>query len=273
MRKTLFTYITYLVFLTTLFSSCLAHKDLISFRSGEKDQKPILPTLPKQEIAVPPILVQVNDILSIVISAADPQFAIPFNFTPPQFAANISPTSPQSSHLVNLNGEINLPVLGTFQVKGKTTSAIREEVLERAAKYVKDPSANVRIMNFKVNIMGEVERPATIIVDNEQITILEALSKVGDFTPYANREEVMVVREQNGERTFGKVNLKSTEVFSSPYYYLRQNDIIYIEPLKTKLGKLDQPINRYLTPVQVAISVIGVTASIITTIAILQRNQ
>jgi polysaccharide biosynthesis/export protein len=121
-----------------------------------------------------------------------------------------------------------------------------------------NPSVNVRLINFKVSVLGEVMHPGSIQVESERITILEALAKVGDFTSYSDRHHVMVIREKNGVREIGDLNLKDTKFFTSPYYFLQQNDVIYIEPTKGKIAQIQQPVNTYLQPVQVGISVIAI---------------
>src|SRR5690606_13432793 len=125
-------------------------------------------------------------------------------------------------------------LIGKVQVVGLTTYQAREKITKLAEQYYKDPTVQVRFANFKVTVLGEVTRPATYTVPNEKVTVLDALGLAGDMTIYGKRENVLLVREQNGQKELVRLNLNDSEVFSSPYFYLRQNDVIYIEPGKAK---------------------------------------
>lgn len=241
-----------------LFTSCLSHKELIDFRTGD-EKVPTLINLQKHEILnKADIKLQTNDILAIIIASPDAILATPYNIVSSQMINQaLTPTSP-TTYLVNNEGFITLPSLGRIKVAGLTEKEVCEEIVKLVSKDVKNPSVNVRLINFKISVLGEVLRPGDFQIDNERITILQALAKAGDFTPYSNRRHVMVIREKNGFREIGELNLKDTAFFSSPFYFLQQNDVVYIEPTKGKIAQIQQPVNTYLQPVQVGISLIAI---------------
>lgn len=253
--KNIFFFISIICLLCT---SCLSHKELINFRTGD-EKTPTLINLPKQEILNrADIKLQANDVLAIIIASPDAILATPYNIVSSQMSTQvISPTSP-ATYLINNEGFVDLPSLGSIKAAGLSVKEVKEEIIKRVSKDLVNPSVNVRLINFKVSVLGEVTRPGDIQVENERISILEALAKVGDFTPYSDRRHVMVIREKNGVREIGELNLKDTQFFSSPYYFLQQNDVIYIEPAKGKIAQVQQPINVYLQPVQVGISAIAI---------------
>ena len=240
-------------------SACKTNKDLYlyNFRSGE-EKAPTLAQLPKQEITNKTDLkLQVNDVLAIIISSPDGILATPYNLASAQVSSqSVSPISP-SSYIISADGLVNLPSLGTFKAVGMTIKELRDEVTKKLSTLLENPSVNIRLLNFKVTVSGEVLQPKTVQVEGERITLLEALSQAGDLTPYSNREHIMIIRETNGVREYAEVNLKDTKLFSSPYYYLQQNDVVYVEPTKLKIRQVQQiDNNTYLQPVQTGISVI-----------------
>jgi polysaccharide biosynthesis/export protein len=221
--------------------------------------------MPKQEIANKSDLkLQVNDILALIVTSPDVTLSTPYNLISPQFAGQAITTTSPATFLIGSDGLINIPSLGSFKAAGSTIHELREEILKKVSTLLENPSVNVRLINFKVSILGEVAQPGTIQVDNERITILEALSRVGDLTPYSNRQHILIIREKNGVREQGEIDLKDTKFFTSPYYYLQQNDVVYVEPTKAKIAQIQQPVNTYLQPIQVAISltvgIIGIFA-------------
>jgi polysaccharide export outer membrane protein len=137
-------------------------------------------------------------------------------------------------YLVEADGTIKFPYVGRLKVEGLTRIELEEKLISLLVQYTSKPVVNVRYLNYKVTVMGEVARPGAFSIPNERISILEAIGMAGDLTVMGKRESVLVVREVNGERTFGRVNLLSKDLFSSPYYYLRTNDVVYIEPAPAK---------------------------------------
>jgi polysaccharide biosynthesis/export protein len=245
------------------FSSCLSYKELINYRTGE-EKSPILSRLPKQDIKnQTEITLQANDVLAIIVSSPDPLLALPYNIIPTQAGVQTFTASSPTTYLINSDGFIDLPTIGALKVAGLTVKEVRQEVLTRVSKELVNPSVNVRLINFNITVTGEVMRPGSYQVTNERMTIVEALAAAGDFTPYSDRHHVMIIREKNGVREFGELDFKDTKLFTSPYYFMQQNDQIYVEPTKGKTFQGQQPINTYLQPVQIGISVIAILIALI----------
>ncbi len=249
--------IFFLSILSAILSSCASHKDMILFRKGDEKT---LTVPPKQDISSQQIEIklQFNDIIAVAVTGLNQELIAPYSFGTPQMAAQaaMTPVAP-TSFIVPKNGEIDFPNVGTINVIGFSLTQLRDSLKSRISTMMENPSVNVRLVNFKVNVVGEVMRPGVVQIENEQITILEAIARVGDFTPYADRERVRIVREQNGVREQAILNFKNMDIFQSPYYYLRQNDMIYIEPKNTRIAQIEQPINRYLIPAQTTISFVS----------------
>jgi polysaccharide biosynthesis/export protein len=243
-------------------SSCVSHQELINFRTG-KEKVPTLSQLPKQEITNQADLkLQVNDILALIIMSPDGVLSTPYNLVPTQMAAQVSSPNSPTTFLIGSDGMLNVPSIGAIKAAGLTIKELREEVLKKVSVLLENPSVNIRLINFKVSVLGEVQQPGTFQLTNERITILEALSLAGDVTSYSNREHIMIVREKDGVREYGEINLKDTKFFTSPYYYLQQNDVIYVEPTKVKVGTIQQPLNPYFQPVATIISILSLTFAI-----------
>jgi len=142
--------------------------------------------------------------------------------------------------LVDSAGVIELPLVGPLKVSGLNTSEARNMIKEKLTTYLKSPTVNVRFLNYKISVMGEVVRPSVYVIPNERITLPEALSMAGDMTIFAKRENVLVIRDENGKKEFGRVDLTSREVYTSPYYYLHANDVVYVEPGKGRIAQTDK---------------------------------
>jgi polysaccharide export outer membrane protein len=143
-----------------------------------------------------------------------------------------------SGYLVDVDGNIQFPILGTIKVAGLTESALRMQIVRSLVdkKLLIDPVVTIRHLNFRVTVLGEVGNPTVISVPTEKITLLEALGLAGDVTIFGKRDNVMVIREENNKKIIKRLNLNTSEIFESPYYYLRSNDIVYVEPNKAKVS-------------------------------------
>ena len=189
------------------------------------------------------ILIQPKDLISIIVSSRSPEIASMFNLPIVAFqAANSTNYSASQSILgysVDNDGCITFPVLGKIYVAGMNRWELADKIKQMLVEsdLIKDPVVTVAFMNFKVSVMGEVAAPGTYTIDGDKITILEALSLARDLTIFGRRDNVAVIREQNGVRTTYQVDLRSTDLFNSPAYYLQQNDIIYVTPNKVKAGQ------------------------------------
>ena len=179
-----------------------------------------------------------DDLLSISVTAWDPTVVTPFN--PPTFAYSqqgdepINYSASMYSYLVDKEGNIIFPVLGTVHVAGLTKTELSDKLREEISKYVENPLVKVQIMNYKITIMGEVTRPGALTVRNDRLSILDAIGQVGDLTINAERTNLLVIRENNGKKEFGRLDITSPDIFTSPYYYLQQNDVVYVEPNDAK---------------------------------------
>lgn len=190
----------------------------------------------KGEVKIPELKIQKNDILSINVYSAstDPRSDAPYNL--PASAAN-------AGFLVDAVGNIQYPQLGTIHVEGLTKQDLSAEIKKRLTtpvELLKDPSVIIRFLNFKVTILGQVGREGSVTVPGERLTILEALGLAGGITDYGKKNSVKIVRETNGQRETGIVDLSSKDIFESPYYNLVQNDLIIVEPTKQRMNDAEQ---------------------------------
>lgn len=139
-------------------------------------------------------------------------------------------------YLVDRNGNIEFPVLGKLQVGGLSRTEVLQSLKDKIAVYIKNPIINLRIMNFKVSLQGEVNMPGTYSIASERVTLIEALSMAKDLTIYGKRDNILVIREINGAKSYNRVDITKADFINSPFYYLTQNDVVYIEPNKTKVN-------------------------------------
>lgn len=190
------------------------------------------------------IIIQPKDMLSIIVSTKDPELAAIFNLRvqtnragyPKEYYAN---SQYLSGYVVDNNGDIDFPVLGKIHAAGLSRWALQEKITRELTErdLLKDMVVTIEFMNFKVSVLGEVKNPGTYSIQGDKVTILEAIAMAGDLTVYGIRDEVYVIREENGERRNFKLDLRSKEIFNSPAYYLRQNDIIYVKPNEVRAGQ------------------------------------
>ena len=182
--------------------------------------------------------IQPDDALSITVSSLNPESNLLFNSGILQTLGTTSntPTTSRVSegYLVDKKGAINFPVLGMVELGGLSKEQAAEKMTAEIKKSVKNPIVNIRLLNFKVTVIGEVNKPSTFNVPSERLNIIEALGLAGDLTPYGRRENILIIRERNGVRSTTRVNLGSKDILNSPSFYLQQNDIVYVEPVKTR---------------------------------------
>lgn len=227
------------LFLIGVFASCATTKKVSYFQdvplTGESKIKSMA------QFTEPTI--QSDDILSIQIFSIDPQSTQVVNQAGSQSAlgGNSASNSNQliAGFLVDKNGEVELVGLGKIKLAGLTTYQAKNLIKERAEALYKKPSVEVRFANFKVTVLGEVNRPAVYTMPNEKVTFLDALGLAGDLTIFGKRENVMLIRSQDGKKEFIRFDLNSTDFINSPYFYLKQNDVIYVEPNKGKAASLN----------------------------------
>ena len=141
----------------------------------------------------------------------------------------------------------------------KTADADWNEIIPELKVFLKDAVINVRFINLKISVLGEVNRPGVIRLTNKRLTVFEAIGMAGDLTNYSNRANVLLIREKNGKRAITRLNLQSSAIFQSPYYYLQQNDVLYVEPTKSKINTVADPTNKAISLISTGISVLTLT--------------
>ncbi len=247
-----------------LLSSCIHHRELVNFNEG-----PQFSTAAETIANQNPILLQPDDLLSISVQSVDPRASAPFNFVTPEANKSESGaieqrtnTTGQPNFLIDATGTINFPMLGQVKAAGLSTQQLRDSLTLKISKYVQSPIVNVRLTNFRFTIMGEVSRAGTFSIANERINILQALGMAGDLTNYGNRENILIIRERDGKREFGHLNLHQRDLFQSPYFVLMQNDLIYVEPLPAKIGATADGATKYLQWALPVISIISIVVSL-----------
>lgn len=196
------------------------------------------------------IRIHTDDLLSIMVNSKDLELVQMFNLPMVSYQiGNAGYSEGQNrvlGYLVDKEGNIDFPQLGSIKVQGMTRSELTQYIKEQliGKGLVKDPIITIQFLNYKVSVIGEVTRPGTFDITSDRITLLDALSRAGDLTIFGRRDNVKVIREENGERIVATLDLRSDDIFDSPYYYLRQNDVVYVEPNKVKAGQREINQNR-----------------------------
>lgn len=219
-----------LIFAIGLLFSCATKDDVVYFNGTNSSDNSIgldsySPTY------------HIEDELAIIVNALDAEAAKPFNK-----AAVSVPMDPLDgrgrerllTYRIDSEGQIDFPVLGRIKIAGMNREQATNMLEEKLTDYIKNPIVDIETVNYRITVLGEVVRPGTYNAVNERITILEAISLAGDLTIYGERENVLVIQDYDGKKTYTRVNLKSNDLFDSPVYYLSQNDVVYVEPNKTR---------------------------------------
>jgi polysaccharide export outer membrane protein len=209
--------------------------------------------------------IQVGDRLSIVVNALSPESAAPYNL-----GSGTATTGSANSfgYVVEEDGAIQFPQLKKIRVAGKTRRQLINLLSDSLKRYVRDPVVTVQFLNFKVTVLGEVNRQGTLTTPEGKMTLIEAIGLAGDLSFYGRRDNILVIRERNGQREFGRVNLLSKKAFSSPYFVLQQNDVVYVEMTSTKVAVSDQLLVRNVT---LASSIISILSTLIFVLINLSR--
>lgn len=246
-----------------LFSACNSTKEVVYLQD-------VIP-LKQQDIERKyEVFIHEDDLLAIMVNSKDPELALPFNMPMVTYQIGSEGGGQQRilGYLVDTNGDIDFPILGKLHVAGLSRLELRDLIKEKliSGDYIKDPVVTVQFLNYKVSVMGEVARPGSFTITGDRITLLEALSMAGDLTIYGRRDRVAVIREENGKRTILFHDLRSSDIFTSPCYYLQQNDIVYVEPNKAKAGQRDINQNNSVSVWLSAVSVLAAVASLLVTV-------
>ena len=217
-----------------LLGSCASKKDIIYYQDIDSmvDQG----KLNSYEIKLQP-----DDLLSIIVSAEDPEIAAPFNLKSVtlQSAEKLDLVGGQITmqlYLVDSDGNIDFPVLGKLKVSGLTRTEILNLFQDRIGNYIKNPIINLRIANFKVSVQGEVKAPGSYPISSERITLIEALTMAGDLSIFGKRNNILIIREIDGVKSYNRVDISKSSFMNSPFYYLKQNDVVYVEPNRSQVN-------------------------------------
>ncbi len=238
-----------------LCSSCGSRKNMVYLQQDSSQ----INTLYEQ--FVPKI--QKSDILTIVVTASDPKVTAPFNPISSMASNNMTQQTDMAlrpTYTVDNQGDITLPMLGKVHLEGLTRIEAIEKIRTELSLYIKDPGVNINFNNFRVSVLGEVTRPGSFIMPTERVTVLEALGMAGDLTIRGVRENVMLIREIDGKKSVHRLDLTQQNTLNSPYYYLAQNDVIYVEPNKSQINnsKLGSNTNVIISIAGLLITVISV---------------
>lgn len=194
-------------------------------------------------VTIPQTVIRNNDLLSINVSSLNAEATNIFNtpnttFIPTSGSSASGALIQTTGYLVKADGNIQFPVLGTLKASGLTTNQLSDQLARALVtkKLLVDPIVTIRYLNWRVTVLGEVSKPTVINVPDEKISLLEALGLAGDITIYGRKENVMVIRDEEGQRVIKRLNLNSSDLFQSPYYYLRANDIVYVEANNAKVA-------------------------------------
>ncbi|WP_367210755.1 polysaccharide biosynthesis/export family protein [Sphingobacterium sp. R2] len=210
--------------------------------------------------------IQKNDILTIVVTASDPKVTAPFNPLSTMMSSNLSQQTDMAlrpTYTVDNYGDVVMPMLGKVRLEGLTRIEAIEKIRSELEKYIKDPGVNINFNNFRVSVLGEVTRPGSFIMPTERVTVLEALGMAGDLTIRGVRENILLIREVDGQKTMQRLDLTKQSTLNSPYYYLAQNDVIYVEPNKAQINNSKLGANTNI--------IISIASLLITVISVLTR--
>lgn len=229
--KTFFHLLLVLAFLVT--TSCSTSKQILYFQN-------IADTEMKPQTTDYEAVIKKDDRLAIVVSGADKTVTAPYNLTLGEMSGSYSASSsnPENAtltYLVDPDGNIDFPILGTIHVEGMTRNQLVNYLKEEIGKDVKDPIVYVAFKNYKITILGEVRTPGTYVMDSEKVTLLQALGRAGDLNLTAKRDGILLIREENGVERHYTIDLKDAELLNSPQFFLQQNDVIYVPASATRV--------------------------------------
>ena len=254
---------TFGVGIICIMSGCTSTKSSLTYFEDLKN-------MPDGELPVeiPQLLIAPDDALLITVNSEVPEASAPFNvplFNPQARATNIYNTAvAYPSYIVDNNGDIQMPIIGVIHAAGMTTSQLADKITSSVAEKISDPYVRVELLNFNVHVLGEVNHPQSVKVDKEQFSVLEALAAAGDLTPYGDRSTVLLIRHENGVNRYHHLNLNDAKLLSSPYFYLKQNDVIIVEPnnIRKANSRYNQDNAYKLSVISTIVSASSVVASL-----------
>lgn len=245
-------------------TGCSSGRSLSYFDDLQNSDAGIMGTLKPYELRLKP-----SDELIITVQSANPAATADYNLPMANPASNAEATTSTTPSLqtytINALGDINFPVLGKIHVAGMTTLELTEYLTARIEEKVVDPVVRVSFANFSVTVFGEVSNPRTITTSSERLSLFEALAAAGDLSDYAKRENVIVAREVDGKMEYHRLNLKDSKIIESPYFFLQQNDVVYVEPNDIRQANSKYNTNNAfkLTVISSIISAVSVITSMV----------
>ncbi|MBR5550536.1 MAG: polysaccharide biosynthesis/export family protein [Muribaculaceae bacterium] len=258
-----------IVVMIIAFSSCTSYKTSLPYFEDIRDS--ISGEFNQGDYGIKIIA---DDELLITVTSMVPEASAMYNLplgNPAIREGIVKVTQPQQqTYIVDANGDIQFPVLGKLHVAGLSTQELTKELETRISKDVENPIVRVQLVNFRINVLGEVKKPGAISVNKERYSILDALADAGDLTEYGERSNVLLIREVDGKRIYHRLNLNNSEVLSSSYFYLQQNDVVYVEPneIRRENAKYNQNNSFKISVVSTIVSACSVIASLIIALAV-----
>lgn len=247
------------VFGVLLFTSCGSTKNATYFNNISSKSF-------KTEIEELEPIIQKNDLLSITVRSINAEATELFNqqnYRSEQMSNNAGASNTVSGYLVDQDGYVKFPILGNIMAAGRSKKVLGDKITSMLVdeKLLIDPVVDIRYLNYKVSILGEVKNPTVLTIPNEKISLLEALGQVGDITIYGRRDNVTLIREENGIKRIREIDLTTSEIFNSPYYYLQSNDIIYVPPNRGRIAAASE-FKQWIPVILSAISLTIVSISV-----------
>ncbi len=243
-----------------LFTSCTTAKQIVYLQNIDQVDLQQLTTQYEARI-------KKDDLLSIVVSGPDKQVVMPYNLTLSETGTTgvTDPERATLAYLVDNNGQINFPILGKITVEGMTRSELVKYLTNEITQDAKDPIVYVAFKNYKVTILGEVKAPGTYTMDSERINIFQALGKAGDMLLTADREDMILIREVAGVPTYHKLDLRDASILNSDYYYMQQNDILYVRPSAQRVAAATTATGIWSTALSSISTIVSVLAFVLAT--------
>lgn len=239
-----------------LCTSCATKKNMVYFQPDSVQLNT------SYELNAPKL--QPGDILAISVTADDIRATAPFNQVSPYQGSGgmVQANNPFiPTYAIDVKGEIDFPKLGKVKLAGKTRTQAIDYLRQEVGRYIVDPGISIDVRNFRVTVLGEVARPGTFTIENDRLTILEALGLAGDMTIYGERNNVLVIREQDGKKEEFRLDLRKRESMNSPAYYLTQNDVVYVEPNGARIQN-----SKYTATTSIFVSVVGLIVTVISVV-------
>lgn len=241
----------------SLVTSCVSPKTIVYFQGDTLRYS----SAPITQNYIPTI--QKNDLLSVIVGSLNAEASELFNATnqltttSTNYGGGGGSSAQSFGYLVDVDGNIELPLVGKVKLEGLQNNQAADTLRKKLLLYLKEPSVTIRNINFKISVLGEVNRTGVYTIPTEKITLPEVLSLAGDLTIYGKRDNVMIIREESGKREYIRVDLTSRKLFDSPYYYLHKNDVVYVEPTKARMSANDRTV-QILPIVLSAVSILSI---------------